>query len=185
MNPKMLRIGLAIIALCCAPACMSYNSMVADQERIDQSWSEIENQLQRRSDLIPNYVETVKGYASHEKEIFVKVAEARAKLAGATQVEDKMKAANEMSTALSRLLVVVENYPQLKADQNFIRLQDELAGTENRIAVARKRYNEAVQDYNTRIRSFPGVIVARIFGFTKRPYFEAPEEAKKVPAVKF
>jgi len=185
MKSRMSRIGLLVIALLFGPGCMSYNQMVADQERIDQSWSEIENQLQRRNDLIPNYVETVKGYASHEKEIFVKVAEARAKLAGATQVEDKMKAANEMSAALSRLLVVVENYPQLKADQNFIRLQDELAGTENRIAVARRRYNEAVQVYNTRIRAFPGVIVARLFGFSKRPYFEAPEESKKVPAVKF
>jgi LemA protein len=177
--------GLVVAALLGGPGCLGYNQMVGDQERIDQSWSEIENQLQRRNDLIPNYVETVKGYASHEKEIFEKVAEARARMAGATQVEDKMKAANEMSTALSRLLLVVENYPQLKADQNFIRLQDELAGTENRIAVARRRYNEAVQGYNTRIRAFPGLIVARILGFTKRPYFEAPEEAKKVPAVKF
>ena len=185
MKTSMMRMGLAVLALLFAPGCMSYNKIVGGQEQIDQAWSEIDNQLQRRNDLIPNYVETVKGYAAHEKEIFENVAAARAKMAGATGVEDKMKAANEMTTALSRLLVVVENYPQLKADKNFIRLQDELAGTENRIAVARKRYNESVQDYNTRIRSFPGLIVARIFGFTKRPYFEAPEEVKKVPAVKF
>ena len=185
MRSKLFRISLVLAALLTGPGCMSYNRMVGDQEAIDQSWSEIENQLQRRNDLIPNYVETVKGYAKHEREVFEKVAEARAKLAGASQVEDKMKASNELSGALSRLLMIVEQYPQLKADQNFIRLQDELAGTENRIAVARKRYNEAVQVYNTRIRSFPGLITARIFGFEKRPYFEAPEEVKQVPQVKF
>ncbi|OGP60358.1 MAG: LemA family protein [Deltaproteobacteria bacterium RBG_13_61_14] len=184
MRSRKRWIGLALAVLVLGCGC-GYNRIVADQEAIDQAWSEVDNQLKRRNDLIPNYVETVKGYASHEKEVFVKVTEARAKLAGATQVPDKMKAANELSGALSRLLVVVEQYPQLKADQNFIRLQDELAGTENRIAVARRRYNEAVQAYNTRIRKFPGLVWARIFGFEKRPYFEVPEESKQVPQVKF
>ena len=165
--------------------CNIYNRMVELDEEVEKSWSEIENQLQRRNDLIPNYVETVKGYAKHEKEIFIKVAEARSKLAGARTREEKIKASNQLSTALARLLVIVERYPELKANQNFIRLQDELAGTENRIAVARRRYNEAVKEYNAYIRKFPQVIFARIFGFEKKPYFEAPESAKEVPKVKF
>ena len=184
MESRKLRISLALFMLVSGWGC-GYNRIVADQEAVDQAWSEVDNQLKRRNDLIPNYVETVKGYATHEKEVFIRVTEARAKLAGATGVPDQMKAANELSGALSRLLVVVEQYPQLKADQNFLRLQDELAGTENRIAVARGRYNEAVQAYNTRIRKVPGLIWARIFGFEKRLYFEVPEESKQVPAVKF
>lgn len=176
--------ALALVILAVSYGC-GYNRIVAEQEAVDQAWSEVDNQLKRRSDLIPNYVETVKGYARHEQEIFTRVAEARAKLAGAAGVPEKIQAANELSGALSRLLMVVEQYPQLKADQNFLRLQDELAGTENRIAVARRRYNEAVQAYNTRLRQFPGLLWARILGFEKRPYFEVPEESKTAPTVKF
>ena len=129
--------------------------MVSSRENVDSKWSQVDNQLQRRSDLIPNLVNTVKGYASHEKEVFQSVSDARAKMAGAKSVGDKLSANTELSGALSRLLAVAENYPQLKADQNFRQLQDELSGTENRIAVARKDYNDAVQNYNTKIKSLP------------------------------
>jgi len=174
---------LGILALM-TNAC-GYNRLVAQEEQVEQSWSEVENQLQRRSDLIPNLVETVKGYATHEREVFTQIAESRSKLAGAGTREEKIEAANQLSSALSRLLVIVERYPELKANQNFIRLQDELAGTENRIAVARRRYNEAVRRYNTSVRRFPTLIWAKLFGFDKKPYFEAPEEAKQAPKVEF
>ena len=133
----------------------TYNSLVTMDEGVKAAWAQVENQLQRRYDLIPNYVETVKGYAAHEKDVFVTVTEARSRVAGATNVSDKIKANNQLSAALSRLLVVVERYPELKANTNFIRLQDELAGTENRIAVERMRFNEMVRVYNTRLRRFP------------------------------
>ena len=162
-----------------------YNSLVGKDVEVEKSWSEVENQLQRRNDLIPNYVETVKGYATHEKELFTNIANARAKLAGATTVPDKISAANEMSGFLSRLLVIVENYPQLKANENFMKLQDELAGTENRIATARTRYNQAVQAFNTTVRKFPSNLIAGMFNFQAKEFFEAPEAAKAVPQVKF
>ncbi len=174
-----------IFSLLVAGSGCGYNRLVSQEEGVDQAWSEVENQLQRRNDLIPNLVETVKGYAAHEKEVFTRVSEARAKLAGAGTREQKIDAANDLSGALSRLLLIVERYPDLKANQNFIRLQDELAGTENRIAVARRRYNQAVQLYNTTVRRFPTMIVASIFGFEKKPYFEAPEEVKELPQVRF
>jgi LemA protein len=136
-------------------------------------------------DLIPNYVETVKGYARHEREVFIQVTEARAKVAGSVTPSQQIEANTELSAALSRLLLVVERYPDLKANQNFIRLQDELAGTENRIAVERMRYNEAVLKYDKRIKKFPTMIFASIFGFTEAPYFEAPEEAAEPPKVRF
>lgn len=161
------------------------NQMVALEERIDASWAEVDNQLQRRSDLIPNLVETVKGFASQESEVFTNIADARAKLAGAEGVQETAEGYNEMQSALSRLLVVVENYPELKSNENFIRLQDELAGTENRIAVARKRYNEAVEQFNRRIRMFPGSIIANMMGMEKQPYFEIEESARDVPEVDF
>jgi len=163
----------------------TYNSMVRMDEGVKAAWAQVENQLQRRYDLIPNYVETVKGYAKHEKDVFLRVTEARSKVGGATNIRDKIGANNELSSALSRLLVVVERYPDLKANQNFIRLQDELAGTENRIAVERRRYNEAVRAYNVKIRSFPTNILAGMFGFTKAEFFKVPEEAKEAPKVEF
>jgi len=163
----------------------TYNSLVRLDEGVKTAWAQVENQLQRRFDLIPNYVETVKGYAKHEKELFIKVTEARSKVGGAVNIPDKIKANNQLSGALSRLLLVVERYPELKANQNFIRLQDELAGTENRIAVERRRYNETVKTYNIKVRSFPTNILAGIFGFEKASLFEVPEAAKAVPKVKF
>ncbi|MBW1799047.1 MAG: LemA family protein, partial [Deltaproteobacteria bacterium] len=146
---------------------------------------QVENQLQRRYDLIPNYVETVKGYAAHEKEVFIKVTEARSRVAGATSIGDKIGANNQLSSALARLLVVVERYPELKANTNFIRLQDELAGTENRIAVERRRYNEAVKVFNIKVRRFPTNMIAGMFGFEKAAFFEVPKERQEVPKVKF
>lgn len=163
----------------------TYNSLVTLDEGVKTAWAQVENQLQRRFDLIPNYVETVKGYAKHEKELFIKVTEARSKVGGAVNIPDKIKANNQLSGALSKLLLVVERYPELKANQNFIRLQDELAGTENRIAVERRRYNETVKTYNIKVRSFPTNILAGIFGFEKASLFEVPEAAKAVPKVAF
>jgi len=164
---------------------VTYNQLVKLDEGINGAWADVDNQLMRRNDLIPNLVETVKGYATHERELFEHIADARAKLAGAGTIPDKIKAANELSGFLGRLLMIVENYPQLKASENFIRLQDELTGTENRIAVARHRYNEIVKDYNRSIRSFPKNMIAGIFNFEPREYFEVPEEAKEVPEVDF
>lgn len=163
----------------------SYNNFVTMDEGVRSSWAQVENQLQRRYDLIPNLVETVKGYAKQEKDVLVEVTNARARVGGAGKVSDKMAANNELSGALSRLLIVVERYPELKSNQNFLRLQDELAGTENRIAVERRRYNEVVQAYNVAIRSFPSNIVAGMFGFEKAAFFEAPAAAQAVPQVKF
>ncbi|MCX5854537.1 MAG: LemA family protein [Deltaproteobacteria bacterium] len=163
----------------------TYNTFVSLDEAVKGSWAQVENQLQRRYDLIPNLVETVKGYAKQEKDVLVEVTNARAKVGGAGNVPDKIKANNELSGALSRLLVVVERYPDLKSNQNFIRLQDELAGTENRIAVERKRYNDAVKTFNVAIRSFPANLLAGMFGFQVAPFFEAPAAAKAAPQVKF
>jgi LemA protein len=163
----------------------TYNTFVKMDEAVKGSWSQVENQLQRRYDLIPNLVETVKGYAKHEKDTLTEVTNARARVGGAGTIDDKIKANNELSGALSRLLLVVERYPDLKANQNFIRLQDELAGTENRIAVERKRYNETVQVYNVKIRSFPANLLAGMFGFKGAAFFEAPAAAKAAPQVKF
>ncbi len=163
----------------------SYNKFTSQEEAIKAQWSQVENQLQRRNDLIPNLVETVKGYASHEREVFQAVADSRARLAGAQTPEQKIEAANQQTSALARLLAIVENYPQLKADAQFARLMDELAGTENRIAVERMRYNEKVQEYNTSRRQFPSNVTARLFGFKEYPYFQAPTEAKQLPRVNF
>ena len=163
----------------------SYNKFVTLDEGVKSAWAQVENQLQRRYDLIPNLVETVKGYAKQEKDVLVEVTNARARVGGAATVPDKINANNELTGALSRLLVVVEKYPDLKSNQNFLRLQDELAGTENRIAVERKRYNDAVQGYNVAIRSFPANLLAGMFGFGKATFFEAPAVAKAAPQVKF
>ena len=163
----------------------SYNAMVTMDEGVNGSWAQVENVLQRRFDLIPNLVETVRGYASHEEDVFTQVTEARAKVGGAGSPGSRMEAEGELSGALSRLLLVVENYPQLKANQNFVMLQDQLEGTENRIAVERGRYNETVRMYNTYIRQFPAKMLAGMFGFEKRDFFEAPEAAQTAPQVKF
>ena len=163
----------------------TYNQFVTLDESVKSSWAQVENQLQRRFDLVPNLVETVKGYAKQEKDVLVEVTNARARVGGATTVPDKINANNELSGALSRLLVVVEQYPDLKSNQNFLRLQDELAGTENRISVERRRYNETVQAYNVAIRSFPANLLAGMYGFEKATFFEAPAGAKTAPQVKF
>jgi len=164
---------------------VTYNRLVKQDEAIKGLWAQVETQLQRRSDLIPNLVETVKGYAKHEKEIFENVAEARAKLAGAQTVDQKISAANDLSGFLGRLLAIAENYPNLKANETFNRLMDELAGTENRIAVERKRYNDGVLSFNQLIRRFPVNLIAQSFDFQKGVYFEAPEASKEVPKVEF
>jgi LemA protein len=163
----------------------SYNTFVSQDEAIKTQWAQVENQLQRRSDLIPNLVETTKGVAQQEKDVFGRIADSRAKLAGAQTPEQTMQAANEQSAALARLLVVVENYPQLRSSETFNRLMDELSGTENRIAVERMRYNERVQEYNTLRRQFPSNITAGIFGFQEHPVFNTPPEAEQVPRVNF
>lgn len=154
-------------------------------QSVKSAWAQVENQLQRRYDLIPNLVETVKGYAKQEKDVMIEVTNARAKVGGAATVPDKIAANNELSGALSRLLLVVEKYPDLKSNQNFLHLQDELAGTENRIAVERMRYNEAVKIYNQTIKSFPANLIAGMFGFKEAAFFDAPREAKTAPKVQF
>ena len=162
-----------------------FNQMVTASESIDGAWAQVENVLQRRADLIPNLVETVKGFASQEKEIFTHVADARGRLAGATSPREAAAANAGMTSALGRLLAIAENYPQLKSNENFIRLQDELAGSENRIAVERRRYNEAVRVFNTSIKRFPNKFLAATFGFAEREYFEADAAAQEVPKVGF
>ena len=161
------------------------NRLVTLDEEVNAAWSEIDNQLLRRSDLIPNIVQTVKGFAKQELQVFTEIAEARSRLAGARTVGQKAQGYNQLETALSRLLVVVEQYPLLKSSENFLRLQDELAGTENRIAVARKRYNDSVRILNTKIRRFPSSSVASMMGFKPREYFEIQEKARETPKVDF
>ena len=175
-----LVIGAAALSSGC-----SYNRFVSQEEAIKTQWAQVENQLQRRNDLIPNLVETVKGFAQQERDVLGRIADSRAKLAGARTPEEKIDAANQQSAALARLLVVVENYPQLRSNESFNRLMDELSGTENRIAVERMRYNERVQEYNTSRRQFPSNLTARVFGFKEYPVFNAPPEAKRVPKVDF
>ena len=162
-----------------------YNSLVGQREAVDNSWAQVQNVLQRRADLIPNLVNTVKGYAAHEKEIFEHVADARSKLASAKTPAEATAATGQLDSALSRLLVIVEAYPQLKANEGFIRLQDELAGTENRISVERMRYNDVVRDYNQSIKRFPNSMFAGVFGFSAKEYFAADAKAQQVPEVKF
>jgi LemA protein len=176
---------LAIFAVLGLFAFSTYNGLVTSDEAVSSAWSQVENQLQRRLDLIPNLVNTVKGYAAHEETIFTEVTRAREKLIGAGSLAEMAEANQELSGALSRLLAIAENYPQLKADANFRQLSDELAGTENRIATARMDYNNAVQSFNTKIRRFPTVIFANMFGFERKDYFQAEEGASQVPNVDF
>ncbi len=173
----------------------TYNSLVTLEEGVNQSWAQVSNQYQRRADLIPNLVETVKGYATHERETFAAVTEARAKVGQLTVTPEVLndpqafsrfqQVQGEISSALSRLMAISERYPDLKANENFLALQSQLEGTENRISVERKRFNEAVQSFNTRIRRFPTNMVAGMFGFEKKLYFEAQEGAEVAPKVSF
>ena len=163
----------------------SYNTFVSQEEGIKSQWAQVQNQLQRRNDLIPNLVETVKGYAAHEEGVFKDIADSRSRLLAAKSPEETMQAANQQTSALGRLLAISENYPQLKANEQFNRLMDELSGTENRIAVERMRYNERIQMYNTSRRQFPGNLTAKMFGFKEYAFFEAPPEAQQAPKVNF
>ncbi len=163
----------------------SYNGVVSLSEEVDNKFATIDTMLQRRADLIPNLVNTVKGYTNQEQAVIDSVTDARAKLAGANSVEEKANADQELTSALNNLLVVVENYPDLKSSQNFINLSDELAGTENRIATARKDYNDAVREYNTKIKRFPTNIVSGMFGYGEKEYFQASEGSEEVPTVDF
>ena len=190
----ILLILVALLLLLGVGACNTYNKMVGLEETVDQSWGEVETQYQRRADLIPNLVNTVKGYATHESQTFEKVTEARAKATSITLNVDDLteenlakyqKAQNELSSALKSLLAVTENYPDRKANKNFEDLQVQLEGTENRIATARTRYTEQVKDYNVAIRRFPANIFAGMFGFSTKPQFAAEEGASKAPTVEF
>lgn len=185
---------IAVLTVIVVYGITSYNSMVAQDEAVGTAWSNVENQYQRRADLIPNLVNTVKGYAAHEKETFDAVVSARAKATQTTisideltpeKMEAYQKAQGAVGSALSRLLAVTENYPDLKANENFQTLQAQLEGTENRISVERRKFNEVAKAYNTNIRRFPKNIFAGMFGFEKRPYFEAEEGSEKAPEVKF
>jgi len=191
MDPKKKTLIIVlVVALIIGVAVYSffagnYNKFVKMDMAIKAAWSQVENQLQRRYDLIPNLMETVKGYAKQEKDVLVEVTNARAKVGGAGNIPDKIAANNQLTGALSRLMVVVEKYPDLKSNQNFLKLQDELAGTENRIAVERMRYNETVKVYNEAIRSFPANMLAGMYGFKEAAFFDAPKEAKETVKVKF
>ena len=176
-------VALAILAMPLGGC--SYNRFVSQEEAVKAQWAQVENQLQRRNDLIPNLVETTKGFAQHEESVYKDIADARSRLLAAKTPDESIAAANQQTTALGRLLAVVENYPQLKSNEQFNRLMDELAGTENRLSVERMRYNERVQDYNTSRRQFPANLTAKMFGFKDYPFFEVPESAKQVPKVNF
>ncbi len=176
---------IAVIVIIGIVLISGYNRLISLEERTDTEYSNVQVQMQRRSDLIPNLVNTVKGYAEHETEVYTAIADARSKLAGAATVDELEEADGELSSALNRLLAISEAYPELKSNENFLSLQDELAGTENRIGVARQDYNEAVQKYNVKIRSFPTNIFAGMLGFEKKEQFTASESAQTVPQVEF
>lgn len=188
-RPEPRLVGARVACLLSAAALLAsgcgYNSLVSEREAVEAAWSDVETQLQRRNDLVPNLVAAVKGYAAHEAEVLQRVTEARGRVVRARSSQTAMEASNDLSGALSRLLLLVERYPALRADRGFLRLQDELAGTENRLAVARKRYNEAVRAYNTTARRFPTNLVASWFGFETREYFAAPEEVQALPVARF
>ena len=191
---KSTIILIAVVAIAAIWGISAYNGLVKMDESVNTAWSNVENQYQRRADLIPNLVNTVKGYAAHEKETFEAVVSARSKATQMTvdpenltpeKLQEYQKAQGEIGAALGRLLAITENYPELKANENFKELQAQLEGTENRISVERRNFNEVARTYNTSIRTFPKSILAGIFGFDKRPYFEAEEGANKAPEVKF
>ena len=193
---KSTMIVIALVAIAAIWGISAYNGLVKMDEGVNTAWSNVENQYQRRLDLVPNLVATVKGFASHESEVFTQVAEARSQAGGVMQLSSDViddpealakfqQAQNSLGGALQRLLSVTENYPQLQANQNFMALQDELEGTENRIATERMRFNETVQEYNKYIRSFPKNIIANMNGFEKKAYFTSTDEAKTAPKVEF
>lgn len=183
------KIGIALIVVIALMMIVvpigTYNGIIADNEKVDSKWAQVENQLQRRSDLIPNLVESVKGYAAHEQKAIQAVSDARAKLGSAQTPVQKAEANGELSNALSRLLMITENYPNLKADKNFQELMASVEGSENRLSVARKDYNDSVQVFNSKIKTFPANIVAGMGGFTAREYFKADDTAKTTPKVQF
>jgi len=180
----VLRAVAAVTALVLLTGC-SYNKFTTKEEEVKAQWAQVENQLQRRNDLIPNLVQTVKGIAQQEQTVFGQIADARARMAGAQTPTDKIAAANAETSALGRLFVVVENYPQLKSNEQFAQLMYELAGTENRLSAERTRYNDKVREYDTMRRQFPANLTAKMFGFKEYPYFQAPADAKAVPKVDF
>lgn len=185
---KGLKIGLIIVIVVIALIAIlgsSYNGLVSKNEEVENKYADISVQLERRADLIPNLVNTVKGYTKHETDVINSITSARENLVNADSVEEQAEANEELSRALNNLFVIVENYPDLKSNTNFIQLQDELAGTENRIAVARKDYNEVVKSYNKTVKSFPKNIIASMFGFEEKEYFEAKESSSEVPSVSF
>jgi len=185
MVKKLMAAVVGVLLLGMLASGCSYNKFTSQEEALNAQWGQVEIQLQRRHDLIPNLVETAKGFAQQEKDVFQAVADARAKMAGASTPADKIAGANAESSAIGRLIVVMEAYPQLKSDQTFLTLMSQLEGTENRIAQERKRYNEKVQEYNTTRRSFPSNLTAKIFGFKEYPNFEAAADAKAAPKVDF
>ncbi|MBQ8779698.1 MAG: LemA family protein [Alistipes sp.] len=185
---------MAIVAIFSMTSCSTYNNMVTKEEAVKTAWSNVETQYQRRADLIPNLVSTVKGYAAHEQSTLQAVVDARAKATSITlspedlsseKIAEYQKAQSAVTSALGRLIAVSENYPDLKANQNFLELQAQLEGTENRITVARKEFNDATQAYNVQVRKFPANLVAMIFGFDQKPYFEADAAAATAPKVEF
>jgi LemA protein len=185
---------VAIVAICSMTSCSTYNNMVTKDEAVKTAWSNVETQYQRRADLIPNLVSTVKGYAAHEESTLQAVVDARAKATSISLSAEELSSDNlaqyqqaqsSVTSALGRLIAISENYPDLKANQNFLELQAQLEGTENRITVARKEFNEATQAYNTQVRKFPANLVAMIFGFEQKPYFEADAAAAAAPKVEF
>lgn len=185
---------LAVVAICTMTSCSTYNNMVTLDEAVKTSWSNVETQYQRRADLIPNLVSTVKGYASHEQSTLQAVIDARSKATSVNISMDEItpekmaeyqKAQSAVTSALGRLIAVSESYPELKANQNFLELQAQLEGTENRITVARKEFNETTQTYNVAVRRFPANLMAMLFGFDQKPYYEADESASAAPKVEF
>lgn len=187
MDKKWMPI-IAILLIILIPVLLfvsNYNRLVSMEEQVEGSWAQVENVLKRRADLIPNLVSTVQGFADQEREVLMGVTEARSKVDSAGSPAEYAQANQELTSALSRLNVVVEAYPDLKSNENFIRLQDELAGTENRISVERGRYNDSVRDYNARIRRFPTNMVAGMFGFESKEYFEVSESDMETPEVSF
>ncbi len=185
---KSIKILLGIVGaviILAIPLISSYNNLVEEENKVEAAWAQVETVLQRRNDLIPNLVNSVQGAMDQEQEVFGAIADARAQLSSAGSLEEEVEANNEMGSALSRLLVVVENYPELTSNDNVTALMDELAGTENRISVERQRFNDTVQQYNNRVRRFPGNVMAGLFGFDQKPFFEAVEGADIAPEVDF